>query len=293
MMKIRKISLVVASAVLMSASNVYAENYLFPTDIVDKGRIDIDAGVSRQTYSQTSHFSGGGFSANWDERRDRISEHIGARYGIAEDWHVEVRLPYDSRERLDIRNRPGGNLTVPESTQNFDGAGNMEFGIKHRLIGNSESSFNLSGRLLLGANTAGDSKTTLTADAIAGWRLDDSLQTYAGYQGFFVDQDQQPDRHSMVLGLHKRLHERLTIVPQASFSYYEAAHRGSLPTAGHIKQYAVGISAHWQLCQNTYLLPGFTYGQISSYNYGPGLFDSYYDKSTDAKVYSLSFYHLF
>lgn len=289
-MKRTRIIVVLACCALLGVSNAYAAGYLFPTDIVDKGMFDVRAGVVKQTYSQTFHFDLGGFNANSEERRDRISETIGARYGIAEDWHIEVNLPNDSRARVDTRNKPGGNMIVPDTTRNFEGADNMEFGIKHRFIGNAESPFSLSGRLLLGANTAGDSKTTLTAEAIAGWKLDDSLKTYAGYQGFFVDQDQQPNRHSMVLGLHKRLHEKLTIVPQASFSYYEAAHLGSLTTSGHIKQYSAGISAQWQLCKNTYLIPGFTYGLLSSYNYGPF---GHYDKSSDAKAYSLSLYHLF
>lgn len=280
----------VASAAMLGALNVYAENYLFPTDIVDKGRIDIRTSVTKQTYDHTFHFGNGMFSANAEQRWDVISENIGARYGVAENWHVEVNLPYDSRARLDTRNRPGGNLVVTDTSQNFDGVGNLELGVKHRFIGNADSPFNLSGRILLGANTAGDSKTTMTAEAIAGWRLDDSLKTYAGYQGFFSDQDQEPNRHSMVFGLHKRLHEKLTLVPQVSVSYHEAAHLGSLTTSGHIKQYSAGISAHWALCKNTYLIPGFAYGQISSYNYGP---DAHYDKSSNAKAYSLSLYHLF
>jgi hypothetical protein len=275
---------------LLAASNAYAEGYLFPTDVVGKGRFDLQANVTKETYSQTLHFDSGAVTANIDERRDRISERLLARYGIAEDWHIEVLLPYDSRARVDTRNRPGGNTNVTEGSQNFDGAGNIELGIKHRLIGHEGSPFDLSGRILVGANTAGDSKTTLMTEAIAGWRPNDSIKTYAGYQGLFSDQDVQPDRHSLLMGLYKRVNERLTIVPQASISYYDSAHLGSLTTSGHSKAYTLGISGHWQLYTNTYLIPGFAFGQISSYTYGPF---AHYDKSSDAKAYSLTLYHLF
>jgi hypothetical protein len=93
-----------------------------------------------------------------------------------------------------------------------------------------------------------------------------------------------------LLGLYKRVNERLKVVPMANFSYYEPAHLGSFTTSGHINQYSLGISAHWQLYNSTYLIPGFAYGQLSSYSYGPL---AEYDKSTDAKAYSLSLYHLF
>jgi hypothetical protein len=288
MNKIRMAALAIVP--LLTSANVYAEVYLFPTDIVDKGRVDLRASVVKETYSQTLRFSPNLVLAEVEERRDRISESVGARYGIAKDWHIEVLLPYDSRARLDTRVQPNGSLTVTELSQNFDGAGNIEFGVKHRFIGSAESTFNLSGRVLVGANTAGDSKTTLMTEAIAGWLLSDTLKTYAGYQGQFSDQDTQPNRHSLLMGLYKRVHERLTVVPQANFSYYEPAHLGSMTTSGHINQYSLGISAHWKLYKSTYLIPGFAYGQISSYSYGPL---AEYDKSTGAKAYSLTLYHLF
>jgi hypothetical protein len=275
---------------LLVASNVCAEGYLFPTDIVDKGRFDLQGSVSKETYDQTWHLNFGGLNANVEERRDRISQAIRARYGVAEDWHIELHLPYDSRARVDTSNRPGGNANVIEGSRNFDGAGNIELGIKHRFIGSAQSPFDLSGRLLVGANTAGDSKTTLMAEAIAGWRPNDSLKMFAGYQGQFSDQDVQPDRHSLLMGLYQRVNERLTIVPQASISYYEPAHLGSLTTSGHIKQYSLGIAAYLQIYRNTYLIPGFAFGQISSYSYGPF---AHYDETSDPKAYSLSLYHLF
>lgn len=279
-----------AMVVLLANSNAYAESYLFPTDIVDQGKFDIQAGIQKQTYRQDFEIYLGPFTGFGKRDTTLVTERADIRYGIANGWHVSVGLEHDSVARRETDDRPGGAFDIAKTTFNDSGARNIQLGVRHALIGDNHSPFQLTAGMKLGIDSATDNMTTLSPEVIAGWRPNDNLKLFAGYQGFFSDQDEVSDRSGFLLGLHKKLTERLTLIPTVSYSYLESARKHFTTVVGHREQYTLSLAAHWQFMPNTYLIPAFGFGKLSPYT--ATSFVSY-DQSSNANFYAINLYHLF
>jgi len=274
---------------LLQVSSAYAENYLFPTDIVDKGRFDVQAGYGKFTNKQDIGADTPVGNARGSIKYTEVAEFVGVRYGFADSWHLAVVLPHLTVSREEVSDR-GGNLTFREQETNFNKNRNLELSVKHRFIGDNTSPFSLTAAVIVAPSTANRSFSSIATNVSAGWRLNEGLRTYAGYSGEFYDREEISNWHSLQAGAYQQVSQNLTLVPHARFNYFLSSNNGSIPLASYRTSLNVGLSAQWQLFRNTYLIPDVSVVHTSNYVRGSLLEVS---DSNEGRSYSISLYHLF
>jgi len=280
---------------LLQLPNAYAENYLFPTDIVDKGRFDVQAGYGKFNNKQDIGVDiplgvpFGTLNARGSTKYTEVAEFVGVRYGFADSWHLAVVLPHLTVSREEVSDH-GGAFKFKEQENNYNKNRNLELSVKHRFIGDSTSPFSLTAAVIMAPSTANRSYSSIATNVSAGWRLNDSLRTYVGYNAEFYDREQISDMHSLLAGAYKQVSKNLTLVPHARFNYFLSSNDDSIPLVSFRTNLNAGLSAQWQLFRNTYLIPDVSFVHTSDYVSGSHIDVS---DSNDGRSYSLSLYHLF
>jgi hypothetical protein len=267
-----------------------ADNYLFPTDIVDEGRIDLQAGISKSTYSHSYDIDAHGKTGYGEEKLRSVGENIELRYGLGSDTHLGLGLPYESFSRREWNATPGSVMHFGVAHQDMNGNENLQLWVKHRFIEGIDSPLSLTATVGIKANTANKHRTGAWADATVGWKWSDQLRGYVSYEADISDQDELPDRHTMQAGLHEQVSERLTLVPKVYFFHAESASRYSATTLHATNGFGAGLFAQWQALPSTYVIPSVGYSHLDGYRDGPYLT---YGDSNNGKTVSLTLYHLF
>ncbi|MEZ0233044.1 MAG: hypothetical protein ACAH12_09400 [Methylophilaceae bacterium] len=275
---------------MLNIETALAESYLFPTDILPKGKFDIVLGIQKTTISRDMEGNLGGAIIHLKQDRDVLAEGLSLRYGFAPNWQFGVETSYRSKDELVYKTKPDSAILVSNQPYKNDGADNLDLFVRHRLDLPIDSRLSVVVNAGLDADTAANDYTGFNIGAMAGWRFNDDLKGYAGYSVFLSDQDTLSDRQTLSLGLHKKISSIFTLIPQYRYTYYDAAHVGDVTLTPSRNGQSLGIAAHIQVLPTTYLVPYVGVDRYSNYN---DVIVRYSDNSSDNRTYSFSIYHLF
>jgi len=278
---------------LCASSIASADNYLFPTEVLPAGSSDIEVSAEKNSYSHAFDINDPvnfpGLTGHGAVKTTVVKESIQIRHGFENDWHIGIGLPHESLMRAEAKSSPGSQISV-NSTAKGDGNENLRLWAKHRFVKNDDTPFSLSGSLEVDPSTANKHQTGVVADVAAGWRWNSGLEGFLIYKGAWTDRDQAPMSNGVAAGVYYQLTSSITLVPEALFTHYESTSNNSTTINSSTNQYGASLSAQWQVAQNSYLIPGFTYSHLDGYRHGAFV---KYDDSNNGKTYALSFYHLF
>jgi|GEM_PF-2583995 len=271
--------LFVAYALSLFALSVSAEDRLFPTSILNKGEVDIELSVTHSTID--TKISSNGNTGTYSYRATRESAAI--RYGIGGYWHVGASLPYlsDYSAKFDYNNPP-----AHYENNRLEGSQNPNLWVKYGFINDKAKPLSLSGEILVSPNTTGKTSSAYVGVVSAGWKSDESLKFYAIYSGVVRNDSNSADSNGIAIGAYKSINSSVTLIPHASYTRYQSTDSFSSDS-----NHSLGLSAHIQVANNTYLNPDITFFRNSSAHTNAGTL--YYDSSDTGKSIGISIYHLF
>lgn len=235
---------VVALAVfwLLSAPFAHAENRLFPTDILKKGEIDLIGAAEYQSVSYDVSLAGIPGSRSADLTR----ELLGARYGFGSDWQAGISIAYNSR--YEIRT-DYSSVFASRTNRDSEGTENPRLSVRYGFLNDAANPFSLSGELMVSPNTT-RSPSAYGGKLSAGWKSSDTLRLYGAYTLEAAKDSNVADKNSISFGVYKNISSSVTLSPFMSYTRYNPTN-----TFSSVNQYGFGMSAHFQVDGNTYLIP--------------------------------------
>lgn len=273
-----KLRAAVVPALLFASAAVMAENRLFPTDVLEKGRVDVFAGMDNSFVK----LDGMSFGNPGRFSHHVISEAVAARYGGGNGWHVGLSLPYFSKDVSLSRYR-----APPAHFKNeHDGAANPEIFARYSFLGEGISRLSLAGDITVSPHSLGDTASAYSGRITAGWRSDETLRLYAGLQVTARSGSAESDSNSIFIGAHKIVAEGVTLIPRAS--YYNVLANDYYTSQSY---FTFGLGAHIRVAPRTYVVPGADLFRYSSNHRKDGAL--YLDSSEWGRRISVSIYHLF
>lgn len=275
-----KTSILVASTFLslFAAQASYAENKLFPTDILEENQLDAQVGVSHQNASRYVTSNGNVGS----QHQDSTTEDIGIRYGLGGHWQVTADIPFDSENTTKTDySKPVAHFVNTA----YRGSQDPIFGVKYGLIDEPESAWSLSGRVAVSPNITNKYGTEYLATVAVGYKVSESLKYFAEINGGLIDREVNPDHIGVALGAYKDIDENITLIPHVSLTEFQ-----STSTYSSYSQFDVGLASHIQIVKNTYLIPNATYYSNDS---GDAKNGSFHASSSNGRAFNIELYHLF
>lgn len=283
------VKIAVCAALVTSAMNAQADNYLFPTDVVPKGDLDVQAQVSYLEYNQDVDADISGLPLRATGKVEVLGAGVRVRYGVGSNWHIGASLPYADTESY-FRTRAGSAFIVDSSKTRSTNTGNALLFAKYRFNLPESSPYTLSTTATLAANTANNNYTSLETTVTAGYLFNDKMRAYAELSATFYDVDSAGNNEKLGMGLFYKFDPNLTFVPKYKLTHIHKVDTGgfTLATASYIQ--SIGLEAQISLSPKTYLIPYFGLEFIgeSKNDFGIKTQDS-----EDGKNISISLYHLF
>lgn len=263
---------------ISAASISYAENRLFPTDILNAGEFDANASIEFQSISYDVRYAGIPGSRSVDISR----ESVGARYGLGANWHIGASIDYDSRYvvRTDY-SAPPAHFVNKDS----EGTNNPLLWATYGFINDKTNPFSLNGQLFVTPNTT-RTPSTYGGQLATGWRSSKTLKFFGIYRREIANDSDVADKDSISIGAYKDISSNVTLVPSARYVRFS-----STDIFSSVKQLSVSLSANVQVSGNTYLIPSITNYRNSSGHSKDGLFQM--DSTGNGTVVQLGLYHLF
>jgi len=273
----KTLSLVVL--VLVSLSNAYGEDRLFPTDILNKGEVDIHLTLDRDTHSSDIDFKGNSGRSSVKS----TTEDLQIRYGLGSNWHIGLAVPYASQSVIDTDyNSPSSH----NSNTSNKGAQNPVIWATYGILNDKTSALSLNAEVLVRPDTTGNVKTSYTGRLTSGWKVNDALRLYARVSAETFDDNSVPNAYNVVAGGYVTLSESLTLIPHASYVQFTSANSYSA-----YDQTDVGLSANIRIVPNFYLIPSYTAYRNGASHSDNGFFHR--DATNNGKAISLGAYYLF
>jgi hypothetical protein len=272
------VKIIIAFVGIFATSLSYAENRLFPTDILNAGEVDANASVEFQALSYDVRFAGTPGSRSVDISR----ESVGARYGLGANWHIGASIDYDSRAvvRTDLSAPPAHFVN-----RDSEGTNNPLLWATYGFINDKANPFSLNGQLFVTPNTT-HTPSTYGGQLATGWTSSKTLRFFGIYRREIANDSDVADKDSISVGAHKGISSNVTLVPSARYTRFS-----STDTFSSVKQLAMSLAAHVQVSGNTYLTPSITNYRNSSGHSKNDLFQI--DSTGNGTVVQLSLYHLF
>jgi hypothetical protein len=263
---------------LLATQTSYAENKLFPTDILDENQVDAQIGVNHDTGSRYVT-SNGNFGS---QRHATTTEEIGVRYGLGGHWQITADIPFDSENTTKTDySKPVAHFVNTK----YRGSQDPTFGVKYGFIDEPESAWSLSGRVAVSPNITNKYGTEYLATIAAGYKVSESLKYFAEINGGLLDRETNPDHIGVALGAYKDVYENITLIPHVSLTEFE-----STSTYSSYSQFDIGLASHIQIVKNTYLIPNATYFSNDSSDAKNG---SFHASSSNGRAFNIELYHLF
>lgn len=265
-------------ALAFGATAAHAEHRLFPTDILDKGEIDL-----LFTYGQYRHSQPVVFTGHPGTQKQEISfETVEVRYGFGSNWLVGASLQHDStyRVRTDFPDIP---LSATDTSDK--GFQNPLIWAKYRFIGGDDAPFSIAGFVATRPNTTGNAPATLEGGLVGGWNLGDGLKIYTGYDGVKPETSRYGASHTISVGGHKSFGNDLTLTAEI---YWKHGQASDFYTSYNNR--SASVSALLQLLPNTYLRPHIAVGRLGENSRQDGIMR--WDRA-DSHTVAVSLYHLF
>lgn len=286
---------------LLTLSNVYANDKLFPTDILEQGEVDAQFSVDHFTISSNISLKGRpGIEHDSEGRRirtilrrvpprsgksslERDSEIFQVRYGLGSNWHIGVAVPYVSRS---VANTDYNNPPAHYSNRRGEGGQNPNLWATYGLINDKEFRFSLNLELLIKPDTTGNEETSYAGRITTGWKNSDTLKFYGAFTATTFSDSTLANHYSVSVGAYKALSETLTLIPHSGYVRNESTN-----TMSATDQYNLGLSVNVRLTPNSCLIPDVAFYRYGESNSNDGVFHR--DASNNGKAFRLSFYHLF
>lgn len=287
-MKLKKIKLLNTSLLLVGLSSAHlshANAYLFPTDVLDVGKVDAQLGISKTEYE--ADFTQGAIEGS--ARTRRVTEYAQVRYGLAPKWHVGVALPYNSLATTSYENLSQSGVPLADQSDKGFKNQNVQFFAKYQWMNNATQPYSLSSAFILAPSTANHGLTYATLDVNGGLRINPSLKAFAGYAYSFTDRDDYSDSHTIRAGLYYQVHENVTFAPSLAYTHQDSTKNQGLQELSSRWDTSANLALHWRVLSNTYLIPSVSFAHLSHYQAGVAKIDS----TNDALSYGLSLYRLF
>ena len=274
-----KKTLTVVGLLIATLSNAYAEDKLFPTDILNKGEVDIRLTLDHDTHSSDINFKGNAGQSS----TKRTAENLQVRYGLGSNWHIGLALPYASQS---VANTDYTNPPAHYSNKSAQGGQNPNIWATYGIVHDKDSAFSLNAELVISPDTTGDLKTSYTGRLTSRWKTSDGLRLYAALSGTTYDGGDLANIYAIKGGAYVALSETLTLIPHVSYAQY-----ASTNTFSAYDQTGVGLSANVRLAPNFYLIPDIVFYRNGASHSDDGFF--YRDATNNGKHLSLGAYYLF
>jgi hypothetical protein len=280
---------VIGVALAISTTFAQADNYLFPTDVLPKGNLDVQAQFSYLEYDQDVDADIAGLPLRATIKTEVTGKSIRVRYGVGSNWHIGAILPYTDVESY-ATTRSGSAFIIDGSKSRSTNTSNALLFAKHQFDLPELSPYTLAATAILLANTANNGYTGVETSVSAGYLLNDKARAYADLSATFYDIDSVANNEELNIGLFYKFDPNLTFVPQ-----YKLKHIHKLDAQGvtFLKDryiQSIGIEAQIPLTPKTYLLPyfGLEFFGESKNDFGIKTQDS-----NEGKRLAISLYHLF
>lgn len=265
-------------AALIQAPAALAEHRLFPTAILDRGEIDAKLGLLRGHAANSFQMANG---AHANQTLDRRIERIDVRYGLAAHWHVGLALRNDPTYvvRTNFDNGPSFLDSRNQGQQN------PEFWAKYGFVDDRNSPYSLSGELRIVPNTNDRHSASEEARLVGGRDFGSGSKAYVAYSASVPHDPNYSQAHTVAAGIFKTLTDRISIIPNISYSHIAA---NDIRAATH--EYGGELAALVQIERNTYVRPGAALYRVASHARRDGTARW---GATQANSLSISLYHLF
>lgn len=259
---------------MAATSTAYAENRLFPTDVLQQGELDAKASLTHSSQSSSASFDGTKYQSSFES----TSESLQVRYGLADNWHIGAGLSHSSSSSS---NSDG-------TTWRDNGVSNPVFFAGYSVIKDTTSPWSLSANLSVSPNTTGKFTSRYVGGLTAGFKQSDTLKLYGGLSTSQTEGSRYPDSTEINIGAFKNLSEKITLIPSAYLSRVDST-TGIIVAPRYT--YGIGLTSNIEIKRNTYLIPNISfYGQSSAHS-KDGLFRV--DSNFDGVNFGVSLYHLF
>lgn len=269
-----KISHIVFCAVIASAaSSAISEDRLFPTDILNKG--EFDARFTYEEILRSNRFALPASSGTFKE--EHATQFANLRYGIGNDMHVGLSLENASGFQGIAHFDNGTQRAENVSSKWFNPTYYLTYGAIKEAPSNPYA-VNLTARI-----SAGSDDTSGSVAVLGSYKFSEDFKSYASYDHLFSGSSSSADVDQIRLGIHKKLFGNTRFTPE--FSYRKLASTATT-SASSILDYTLAFQT--ELCQNTYLIPGYTFQKRSDYSIGANNYASIRENN-----FSLTLYHLF
>jgi len=273
---VRNCAVWILSVGLVLSPIAKAENKLFITDVLDPGQMETQGTLRFTRSSNVSFTSGSGY-----RRTTRATVSLGR--GLSDGFQLDAAIPYVLVD--DEINTVNGVTT----TRDQSGIGDLDIGLKHRIVGAERGPYVVSGRLDIkpetaDSNKAGTGATNISPQLAASFRVGDSVRPYGVYQATFRNHG-QGDTHTLTIGVEKTFSETVIATLETAASINTAS-----DTDASYDRYAIALSSYLQVERNLYLIPALSFTWIGEQRTISG--SSRVDSQT-VRAASLGIYYLF
>ncbi len=260
---------------LASVGLAYADNRIFPTDILNQWEVDAGASASYQTLSTDFRIS----NSSATETRKITTENVGVRLGLGAGWQIGASLHYVSRDAIHTKWKSSGNSYDYKNSYSQ----NPQFWAAYGIVNDKDNPFSLVGEFMVSPKTT-DFAHSYGAKLSAGWESSETLKLYSIYS---ISRNNDTNTTNRIeIGAYKDISDGVTLIPSVEYSAFRATNY--FHSAG---QYGISLSANVQLAKNTYLIP-----TIVNYGNTPvKTKDDFFhaDSMHNGMLISLGIYHLF
>ena len=286
---INLVKIAIGMVLATSAMHAQAENYLFSTDVLPEGDIDVQAQFSFLEYDQDEDATIFGLPLRATGKNEITNTNIRVRYGIGSNWHIGATLPHTNSESH-YTTRSGSAFIIGGDKTRSTYTGNALLFAKYQFNLPEASPYTLSAGVSLAANTANNGYTGLETFLSAGYLLNNKARAYADLSTTFYDLATAANNEKLGIGVFYQFDPNLIFVPKYKLMHIHKVHAGGLTLATSRYVQSMGLEAQIRLATKIYLIPyfGFEYIGGSKNDFGMKTHDS-----DDGKNVSISLYHLF
>jgi len=268
---------------ICAAQAAYAENKLFPTDVLNNGQFDATVDVNTEKTTQNYVFTPAEATAKYRNYTSQLSAAV--RYGVNANFTIGVNTNVDRIKTIYTYN------DYP-ARYDYDAAGVHSNAIfaRYAFVGNEKNApFSLTGQLralsYTDHNPNGEGYNSLVTQIIAGWDCGQGIRSYADLHITTPDKASHEKSIALVAGSWIPVSAAVTLDP-----YIELIHWSATSNIASVNGYSVGLAAYVDVGSNTYVVPSASYSKGTDYNTLNGLFDFRGAKTESAEV---QLYHLF
>jgi hypothetical protein len=264
------------------ATSAQAENKLFPTDVLDKGQVDISATLG--AHQEKSNFFVVPFDAGGSTKSHGESLDLSARYGLGAHWHIGANLEYAS-----ARSKSSYDWTSETDEDKASGWQGGSVWAKYGFLDGKTSPLSLSAEVgadfFTDKNLSHESFNSAHAQVTAGWDFGRGTKGYSLISVSVPSRAAYNQFERFAVGGWFEINDRFTLNPQLGFTHHQAS-----SVSRSFSSTQLEVSGLIRLSGNTYLSPALALWKGSSTESKDGFVQQDGGRATTA---SINLYHLY